>query len=121
MLNRLGDFSANRNFWEALLFYLVYGAAGVFLCGVITSIIVQFGAKTWTGDIKNFAMIIAPIVAGIYTFLIAICVILSKHLIKDALAILCAIVGAFASTSLGLIFGFVPVAALSAFKDLRKN
>ena len=27
----------------------------------------------------------------------------------------------FASTSLGLIFGFVPVAALSAFKDLRKN
>lgn len=120
MLNRLGDFSAKRGFWDVLLFYVVYGAAGVFLCGVVTSIIVQSGFVGFNGDIKTLAMVVAPIVAGIYTLIIAIGVIFSKHLGKDALAILCAIVGAFASASLGLIFGFVPVAALSAFNP-NKN
>lgn len=121
MLNRLGDFSAKRNFWEALLFYFVYGSAGVFLCGVITSMIVQISMKNWTGDVKSLAMFIAPIIAGIYTLIIALSVILCKRLAKDALAILCAVVGAFASTSLGLVFGFVPVAALSTFKEFSKD
>ena len=121
MLSRLGDFSAKRNFWEALLFYFVYGAAGVFLCGVITSMIVQLGLKNWTGDIKSLSMFIAPIVAGVYTLVIAVGVIISKRLAKDALAILFAVVGAFASTSFGLIFGFVPIAALSAFNDFNKE
>ncbi len=121
MLNRLGDFSAKRSLLEALLFYIVYGAAGVFLCGVMTSIIVQSGIIEFSGDIKTFAMVIAPIVAGIYTLIIAIGVIISKQLGKDALAILCAIVGAFASASLGLIFGFMPIAALSAFNPNKKD
>ena len=121
MLSKLGDFSAKRNFWEALLFYIVYGAAGVFLCGVITSMIVQLGVKNWNGDVKSMAMFIAPLVAGIYTFIIAAGVIVSKRLGKDALAILCAVVGAFASTSLGLVFGFVPIAALSAFREFQKD
>ena len=115
MLNRLGDFSAKRNLLEALLFYIVYGAAGVFLCGVITSFIIQSGLLNLNEDVKTLAMAIAPIIAGIYTFIIAISVIISKHLNKDALAILCAVVGSFASISLGLVFGFVPIAALSVF------
>lgn len=117
MLNKLGDFSSNRNFVEALLFYIVYGAAGVFLCGVITSLIAQANMENTNLDIKTFSMTIAPIIGGIYTLIIAISVIISKHLNKDALAVLFAIVGSLASISLGLVFGFVPVAILSAFKN----
>lgn len=116
MFKKLGDFSVKRNFVDAFLFYLVYGAAGVFLCGVITSMIVEVSSLSSVDDVKLLAMRVAPIVAGIYTFIVAFSVILIKHLNKDALAILFAIVGAFASSSLGLVFGFVPVAVLSAFE-----
>jgi len=82
MLNRLGDFSAKRGFLDVLLFYIVYGAAGVFLCGVVTSIIVQSGFVEFNGDIKTLAMVVAPIVAGIYTLIIAIGVILGLSLCR---------------------------------------
>lgn len=119
MFRKLGDFSVKRSFWEAVLFYLVYGAAGVFLCGVITSMLVERTVFSNVEEVKLFAMRVAPIVAGVYTFIIALSLIFIKHLNKDALAILFVIVGALASASLGLVFGFVPVAILSAF-DIPK-
>jgi len=120
MWKKLGDFSAKRGFWEAVLFYLVYGAAGVFLCGVVTSMITESSSLSTVEEIKMLAYRVAPVVAGIYTFVLALFIVFLKQLNKDALAILCTIVGAFASMSLGLIFGFIPVAILSAF-DVREQ
>lgn len=120
MWRKLGDFSAKRSFWEALLFYFVYGAAGIFLCGVITSMITEASSLFSLEDIKLLAYRVAPIVAGIYTFIISLFILFLKHLNKDALAILCVIVGSFASMSLGMIFGFIPVAVLSSFRMVKK-
>ena len=120
MLSKLGDFSVKRNFVGALLFYIIYGAVGVFLCGMITSMIVQANSSD-SSNIKTLAMTIAPVIAGVYTLIIAISMILSKHLLKDALAILCAVVGALASTSLGLVFGFIPIAVLSSFNNIENK
>lgn len=114
MLKKIGDFSYKRNLLGAVAFYLLYGSIGIFLCGVITSMLIDTTISS-IEDAKIFAMRVAPIIGGIYTFLIALSIIILKHLSKDALAILCAIVGAFASASLGLIFGFIPVAVLSTF------
>ena len=119
MLKNLGDFSIKRNLLEVILFYIVYGVAGIFICGVVTSMLVEAKGSSYTLDAKTLAMTIAPIIAGIYTLTIAVGVILAKHLKKDALAILFAVVGTFASSSLGLIFGFIPVAVLSAFSKAR--
>lgn len=120
MWRKLGDFSAKRGFWEAVLFYFVYGSAGVFLCGVITSMITDASSLSTVEEIKMLAYRVAPLVAGIYTFAVALFIIGLKHLNKDALAILCAIVGSFASMSLGLIFGFIPIAVLSSFRFNEK-
>lgn len=121
MWKKLGDLSAKRNIWEALLFYLIYGSAGVFLCGVITSMITQISGLSSVEDIRFLAMKTAPIVAGIYTLIVAVSLILFKHIAKDALAILCAILGSLASVSLGLIFGFVPIAFLSGFSPVDNS
>lgn len=120
MWKKLGDFSAKRGTWEALLFYFIYGAAGVFLCGVLTSLIIEISALETFEEVKMLAYRVAPIIAGIYTFIISIFIIGAKQLQKDAFAILCAIVGAFASMSLGLIFGFIPVAILSAISPQKQ-
>ena len=119
MLKKLGDFSVQRNFLDALLFYVVYGMAGIFICGVITSMLVEAKGNSIGMEAKTLAITIAPIIAGIYTLTIALGVIFAKHLKKDALAILCAVVGAFASSSFGMIFGFIPVAVLIAFSKVK--
>lgn len=121
MWKKLGDFSAKRGFWEAILFYFVYGTAGVFLCGVITSMITEISSLSTVEEIKLLAYRVAPILAGIYTFVVSLFIICLKQLHKDAFAILCAIVGFFASMSLGLIFGFVPVTILSAISAQKRT
>ena len=77
--------------------------------------------NTYAESQKAFALNIAPIIGGIYTLIIGIGVIIAKNLKKDALAILCSIVGTLASISLGMIFGFIPIAFLSVFNQVVKN
>ena len=119
MLKKLGDWSKPRNFWETLIFYLIYCASGIFVCGVLTSLFTNWHNFTSIDEVKHFVNMIAPVFAGGYTFLVSILLIWFKKIGKDMLAILCAIVGGLASMSLGLVLGFIPVAVLSCFSPQK--
>ncbi len=119
MFKNLGDLSVKRNFWEAIIFYLVYGSVGIFLCGLITSVLVEFFALPTVEDFRLMAMRIAPVLGGGYTFIIAMLIIFFKQMSKDIIAVLCVIMATFASAALGLVFGFIPVAMLSAFPAVK--
>ena len=121
MLRKLGDWSQERNFWETLLFYLIYCASGIFVCGVLTSLIINWYSFASIDEVKQFVNRIAPLFAGGYAFFVSLLLIWFKKIGKDMLAVLCAIVGGLASMSLGLIFGFIPVAILSCFKPEAAN
>lgn len=123
MIKKLGDWTVERNFWECLFFYLIYGAAGVFMCGVLTAWSASWLNFTSIEQVKVFSLRVAPLLAGIYTLIVAVLIIAYKRIGKDMLAVLCAIVGTLASMSLGLILGFIPVAFLSCFtpKKIRNS
>ena len=121
MIKKLGDWTAERNFWECLSFYLIYGAAGVFVCGVLTAWSASWINFSSIEQVRIFSLRVAPVLAGIYTLAVAVLIIVRKRIGKDMLAVLCALVGTLASMSLGLILGFIPVAFLSCFSPKIQN
>ncbi len=116
MFGKVLNLSDKKSTKMALLFYIVCMVAGIMICGIgtiIVSIIIKiFGVS----DIQSLAIKIGPVIAGLYSLCVSLAILSAKNLYKNISAILCVIIAAFASSSLGLLIGFIPVAVLTAFE-----
>lgn len=126
MFKNLSDFSAKRNGWNVLGFYIVYVLLGGLLCGLVSGLLASMYCVYEPQMCSNgrgaeagykIGQLWGPIVGFLFTLFMGCAVVSGKKLWNSAVAVLLYIVSVLTAWPFGVIIAFIFVAIISTFDN----
>ena len=129
MFKNLFDFSAKRNGWNALGFYIVYVLAGGVLCGLASAFMAAWycvyepqacsdgGAETG----YKIGRLWGPIIGFLFTLFMGCAVVSGKKLWNSVPSVLLYIASVLSAWPFGVIIAFIFVAIISTFDNVNSQ